>query len=142
MKKTHIVLLVGVALLIVSLLVFSADFSTYDSIESAKKKPDTYVHVIASLDTNAPIQFDPMKDPNLLVFAAKDSLGGDMKVIYKKGKPADLEKSSRLVLKGRWKTDHFECQDILLKCPSKYKDEQQNIQKDIEQQYPAGSTQS
>jgi cytochrome c-type biogenesis protein CcmE len=142
MKKTHIVLLVGVALLIVSLLVFSADFSTYDSIESAKKKPDTYVHVIASLDTSAPIQFDPIKDPNLLVFTAKDSLGGDMKVIYKKGKPADLEKSSRLVLKGRWKNDHFDCQDILLKCPSKYKDEEQNIQKDIEKKYPAGSQQS
>ena len=129
-------------MLIVGLLVFSADFSTYDSIETAKKKPGTFVHVIASLDTSNPVQFDPISDPNLLMFMAKDSLGGAMKVVYKKGKPADLEKSSRLVLKGRWENDHFECQDILLKCPSKYKDDPNNMKRDIETNYSTGAQQS
>jgi cytochrome c-type biogenesis protein CcmE len=27
------------------------------------------------------------------------------------------------VLKGRVQGDHFDCKDILLKCPSKYKDD-------------------
>ena len=33
-----------------------------------------------------------------------------------------MEKSERLVLKGKVQDDHFECKDILMKCPSKYKD--------------------
>jgi cytochrome c-type biogenesis protein CcmE len=34
-----------------------------------------------------------------------------------------MEKSERLVLKGSVQGNHFECKDILLKCPSKYKDD-------------------
>ena len=34
-----------------------------------------------------------------------------------------LDKSQRLVLKGAIKDNHFECKEILMKCPSKYKDE-------------------
>jgi cytochrome c-type biogenesis protein CcmE len=34
-----------------------------------------------------------------------------------------MEKSERLVLKGKVENGVFECKDILLKCPSKYKDD-------------------
>lgn len=30
--------------------------------------------------------------------------------------------------------DHFECNDILLKCPSKYKDDKQQLEKTITNQ--------
>ena len=134
MKRTHIVILIGIAALITGLLVFSVDFSTYDSINSAKLKKGSFVHVIAKIDKSEPIEYDPIKNPNYLSFYAIDSLGGKTKVIYKNSKPGDLEKTERIVLKGKMTDDYFDCQDILLKCPSKYKDDKKNLEKNVNEQ--------
>lgn len=132
MKRTHIIMLVAIAISIVALLIFSAnDFTTYDTIGSAKQKQGKFVHVIAKLDNDAPIEYDPAKDANYLAFYAVDSLGGRAKVVYHNSKPADLEKSERVVLKGQMNGDVFECKDILLKCPSKYKDEKGQLEKTV-----------
>jgi cytochrome c-type biogenesis protein CcmE len=132
MKRTHIIILVAIAALIVALIVFSAgDFSTYESINSAKKKPGTYVHLIAKLDKSEPIEYDAVKNPNYLSFYAIDSLGGKTKVVFHNSKPTDLERSERIVMKGKMQKDHFECQDILLKCPSKYKDDKTQLEKTL-----------
>ena len=134
MKKTHIVILIGIAALIVGLLVFSVDFSTYDTINSAKEKEGKFVHIIAKLDKTQPIEYDPMNNPNYLSFYAVDSLGGKTKVVYHNSKPADIEKSERIVLKGKMQKDYFDCKDILLKCPSKYKDYKKNLEKNMNEQ--------
>jgi len=135
MKRTHIIMLVGIAALIVALIVFSAgDFSTYDTIGSAKKKPGKYVHLIAKVDKSQPIEYDPVKNPNYLSFYAIDSLGSTTRVVYNNSKPTDLEKSERIVMKGKMQGDHFECNDILLKCPSKYKDDKKQLEKTVTQQ--------
>ena len=132
MKRTHIIILVAIAALIVALIVFSAgDFSTYETISSAKKKPGTYVHLIAKLDKSQPIEYDAVNNPNYLSFYAIDSLGGKTKVVFHNSKPTDLEKSERIVMKGKMMADHFECNDILLKCPSKYKDDKRQLEKTI-----------
>lgn len=131
MKKTHIIILVGIAALIVGLLSYSTDFSTYDTIGSAKEKQGKFVHLIAKLDKSQPVQYDPINNPNYLSFYAVDSLGGQTKVVFHNSKPADLEKSERIVMKGKMQADHFECSDILLKCPSKYKDDKQQLQKNV-----------
>jgi cytochrome c-type biogenesis protein CcmE len=133
MKRTHIIILIGIAALIGGLLAYSADFSTYDSIASAKEKPGKYVHLIAKLDKSQPIEYDPIKNPNYLAFHAIDSLGGKTKVIYHNSKPQDLEKSERIVMKGKMQEGHFECNDILLKCPSKYKDDKEQLQKSVKE---------
>lgn len=124
MKKLHILLLVGVAVAIAVMISFTSDLTTYDTIASAKSKEGTYVHLIAKVDKAKPIEYDPLNNPNYCSFTVVDSLGGVTKVISNKPKPADLEMSERVVLKGRMKADGFYCDDILLKCPSKYKDEQ------------------
>lgn len=135
MKRSHIIILVGIAVLIGGLLAYSSDFSTYDSIDSAKKKPGKYVHIIAKLDKTKPVEYDPIKNPNYLAFTAVDSLGGETKVVFHNSKPTDLEKSERIVMKGKMHADgHFECNDILLKCPSKYKDEKEHLQKNVNEQ--------
>jgi len=134
MKRTHIIVLVAIASLIVALIVFSAgDFSTYDTISSARAKQGKYVHLIAKLDKSQPIQYDPVNNPNYLSFYAIDSLGGKTKVVFHNSKPADLERSERIVMKGKMQTDHFECNDILLKCPSKYKDDKKELEKTLNQ---------
>lgn len=134
MKRTHIIMLIGIAALIVGLISYSADFSTYDSINSSKSKPGKFVHIIAKLDKTQPVEYDAVKNPNYLSFYAVDSLGGQTKVIFHNSKPADLEKSERLVMKGKMSADHFECSDILLKCPSKYKDDKQQLQQKMQEQ--------
>ncbi|HPH84157.1 MAG TPA: cytochrome c maturation protein CcmE [Ferruginibacter sp.] len=137
MKKTHIIILIGIAVLIGGLLIYSVDFSTYDTVSSAKQKQGKFVHLIAKLDKTEAIEYDPINNPNYLSFYAVDSLGGKTKVVYRNNKPTDLEKSERIVMKGKMQQDHFECSDILLKCPSKYKDDKKQLEKSMTEQTSA-----
>lgn len=123
MKKTHIIALVFIAVAIAVLISFMGDVTTYDTIDVARQKPGKAVTLVAKLDKTQPLEYDAVKNPNYLTFTALDTLGNSIKVIYHNSKPTDMEKSERLVLKGSVVGDHFECKDILLKCPSKYKDE-------------------
>ena len=124
MKKIHILGLVLIAGAIGALLSLMGDISTYDSVESARKKEGKFVHLIAKIDTTQPIVYDPIKDPNYLTITAVDSLGSTTKVVYKNAKPTDFEKSARVVMKGSMQGETFECKEIVLKCPSKYTDEE------------------
>jgi len=133
MKTSSIIILVAIAAAIGALLMYSVDFSTYDTIGSAKEKQGKYVHMIAKLDKSKPIQYDAIKDPNYLSFYAVDSLGGSTQVIYRNTKPPELEQSERVVLKGTMKGNVFECDNILLKCPSKYKDDKKELEKTVTQ---------
>jgi cytochrome c-type biogenesis protein CcmE len=130
MKKTHIILLVLIAVSIAVMVSFMGDITTYDTVTSAKEKPGKFVHLIAKMEQNS-LNYDPIKNPNYLSFTAVDSLGNSIKVVYNNTKPTDIEKSERLVLKGKVQGDHFECKDILLKCPSKYKDDMNAAKKDL-----------
>lgn len=134
MKKTNIFILVGIAAAIVALIVFgfpASDFSTYDTISSAKAKQGKYVHLIAKLDRSQPIEYDAIKDPNYVSFNVIDSLGAQTKVVYRNSKPAELEQSERVVLQGKMQGDVFECKSITLKCPSKYKDDKRGLERTL-----------
>lgn len=131
MKKSHIVLLVCIAAAIVVLISYTGDLTTYETIASARQKEGKFVNLIVKMDKQQPLEYDAIKNPNYVSFTAVDSLGNNIKVVYHNNKPTDMEKSERIVLKGRVQGDHFECKDILLKCPSKYKDDpkaQKNFQ--------------
>lgn len=123
MKKIHIALLVLIAGAIGILLTFLKTTSTYDTIETAKAKPGKFVHLMARLDKSQPVEYDAIKDPNYLAFTAIDTLGQTVRVIYHNAKPDNFEISERLVLKGKYEGDKFQCKDIQTKCPSKYKEE-------------------
>lgn len=123
MKKTHLIALVLIAVAIAALISFMGDVTTYETIASARQKPGKFVNLIAKMDKSQPLNYDPVKNPNYLEFTAIDTLGNSIQVIYRNTKPTDMEKSERLVLKGKVEDDKFQCKDILLKCPSKYKDD-------------------
>lgn len=123
MKKTHIAILVLIAAAITVIISYTGDLTTYESISSAREKEGKFVNLIAKLDTNQPLEYDPITNPNYLSFTAIDTLGNTVKVVYNNSKPTDMEKSERLVLKGKMNGDQFECKEILMKCPSKYKDD-------------------
>jgi len=132
MKKIHIILLVLIAASIAVLISFLKTATTYDTIETAMSKPGKFVHVIAKLDHNQPIEYDAVNNPNYLSFTAVDSLGKSVKVVYRNAKPDNLESSERLVLQGSYKENHFECKTIMMKCPSKYKDDMKAAEKNIQ----------
>jgi hypothetical protein len=126
MKKTHIVILVCIAATIMVLLSYVTDLSTYETLSSAKQKAGKTVTVIAKLDRSFPIEYNPATNPNLTSFHVSDSLGNKVKVMYFFEKPFDMEKSERIVLKGKMQGDIFEItrkDGVLIKCPSKYKDD-------------------
>jgi cytochrome c-type biogenesis protein CcmE len=135
MKKMHIVALVLIAAAIATLISFMGDVTTYDTIAVAKEKPGKSVTLVAKVDKTAPMEYDPVKNPNYLSFTALDTLGNSIKVVYHNPKPTDMEKSERIVLKGSVQGDHFECKDILLKCPSKYKDDKNATRQNLEGSY-------
>ncbi len=123
MKTTHIIILVLIAAAIAVLVQYSGDLSTYETIASAKEKEGKFVNLIAKIDQKQPVEYDAVKNPNYLSFTAIDTLGNSIKVVYHDAKPTDMEKSERIVLKGKVKEGYFDCTSILLKCPSKYKDD-------------------
>jgi len=133
MKKIHIVLLVLIAASIAVLISFLKTATTYDTVETAMSKPGKFVHVIAKLDHTMPIEYDAVNNPNYLSFTAVDSLGKSVKVVYHNAKPDNLESSERLVLKGAYEENHFECKEIMMKCPSKYKDDIKAAEKNIQE---------
>ncbi len=122
MKKTHIILLVLIAFAIVVVISYTGDLSSYETIGSARQKQGKFLNLIVKMDKSVPVQYDPVKDPNLLKFGVQDSLGGKINVVFHNTMPTDMDKSERLVLKGKVQGDVFECSAIVLKCPSKYKD--------------------
>src|ERR1700733_15777486 len=107
MKKTHIVILVLIAVAIAVLISFMGDLSTYETIASARQKAGKTVTIIAHLDNKQPIEYNPAKDPNYVSFHISDTLGGTAKVVYRFEKPYDLEKAERVTLKGRMNGDVF-----------------------------------
>ncbi len=63
----------------------------------------------------------PMKyENNTFSFFMQDDSMKVLQVVYEGGKPNNFEISREIVCKGRLMGDHFQANDILTKCPSKY----------------------
>jgi cytochrome c-type biogenesis protein CcmE len=131
MKKTHIFILVLIAAAIAVLISYTGNLTTYETVASARQKEGKFVRLIAKVDKSQPVEYDAAKDPNYMSFTAIDTLGNTTKVIFRNSRPPDFEKSERLVLNGKMQNGQFECKDMLLKCPSKYKDDPNVIKKNL-----------
>jgi cytochrome c-type biogenesis protein CcmE len=59
-----------------------------------------------------------------------DSLNYESKVVYNQPKPADLDKSEKLVVVGKMDLANkcFKADQILLKCPSKYNNNELKVE--------------
>jgi cytochrome c-type biogenesis protein CcmE len=117
------VFIIGLA---VALIAFSGkDYSSYSTFKKADGDRDVKVAVALALEEE--IYYEPMEDPNLFSFYAIDEDGEKMKVFYAGAKPQDFERSESIVLTGKVSEGVFEASDMLLKCPSKYTDEEIKI---------------
>jgi cytochrome c-type biogenesis protein CcmE len=70
------------------------------------------------------VEYDPEKNPNLMAFQLRDDKGQVRRVVLHATKPQDFERSEQIVLTGSMNGETFEASDMLLKCPSKYKDQE------------------
>jgi len=129
MKKIHIVFLILAVAAIAAMSFFIKDLSTQETFASAERKNGKFVVVKVKLDKAKPVEYDALKNPNLTVFYAVDKDGKSSKVVYSEAKPTDIEKSEGLDLNGYMRDGYFECTKLQMKCPSKYKDDQQNADK-------------
>jgi cytochrome c-type biogenesis protein CcmE len=133
MKKLHIVLLVLIAGIIATLISLMKGVSTFETISIAKSSPNKYFQVAARVDTSQKVHYDELKDPNFCKFTVVDEKGEKMDVIYRQGKIKDMEKSDRLIMGGKFTGEYFECNQIQVKCPSKYKDDMNQAKKNIQE---------
>jgi cytochrome c-type biogenesis protein CcmE len=137
MKKLHLVLLGLVVAGIIGMSFFIKDLTTQETFQTAQNKTDKYVVIKAKLDKSTPIEYDAVKNPNLTVFYALDNDGQRRKVVYTNAKITDMERSEGLDLNGYMRDGYFECNKIQTKCPSKYKDDMKQAQKNL----PTATTQ-
>lgn len=135
MKKLHIIILVFIAVSIAVLISFIGDLSTNETIASARQKPGKTVTITARMDNSLPMDYDPVKNPNYCSFHITDTLGNKARAIYYGEKPFDMEKAERITIKGKMNGDVFEIapHGIMLKCPSKYKDDPNAAKKNLTQ---------
>ncbi len=124
MKKIHIILIVLIAVAIGAIVSTYGDASTYENFTVATKNPDREYHVVGMLNKQKEQHYDPKIDANYFSFYLIDQNGVESKVILRGTKPQDFERSEKIVIIGKMESDHFEASKILLKCPSKYTDNQ------------------
>ncbi len=123
MKTIHIVALITIAIGIAALTMQAKDVATYSNFSEAQKSTDK-VKVAGKLVKSKPITYDPVKDPNQVSFYLTDQKGQEVFVHLLKPKPQDFELSEQVVVTGEMKGDAFVANEVLMKCPSKYKDEE------------------
>jgi cytochrome c-type biogenesis protein CcmE len=122
MKKTHIILIVIIAVAIGAILTTLNNTSSYASFQEAKDSPDNEFHIVGKLDKEKETVYNPKVNANLFTFYMKDNKGIESKVVLHKNKPQDFERSEQIVLIGKMQGNEFHASEILMKCPSKYND--------------------
>jgi cytochrome c-type biogenesis protein CcmE len=124
MNRTSIIGLVIIALAIGAIVSMYGDASTYENFEVAKENPGKEYHIVGVLNREKEKYYDPQKDANYFTFYLIDEKGIESKVVYHNPEPADFDRSEKIVIVGSMEGEQFEASKILLKCPSKYTDNQ------------------
>ncbi|RRN76100.1 cytochrome c maturation protein CcmE, partial [Pseudoxanthomonas sp. SGD-10] len=71
--------------------------------------------------------YDPQVDANYFSFYMIDNDGKECKVVFAGAKPQDFERSEQIVLTGQMVGDSFQANKILMKCPSKYTEDEVEV---------------
>jgi cytochrome c-type biogenesis protein CcmE len=123
MKTSSIVAIVVIAVVVTFFIGSVSQSSSYADFSQAFANPGKEYHVVGTLDREAAIEYRPELNPNLTAFTMIDNTGERRRVMLNKSKPQDFERSESVVLIGKAVDDEFHATEILMKCPSKYKEE-------------------
>ena len=115
---------------VILLISASKDMSTYSTFDQVKRagEPSKVVGVLAK---DKPMYYDAEKDPNHFTFHMTDQTGKTQEVTLNAAKPQDFELSEQVVVTGEFRNDAFIASSILMKCPSKYKNEEVLIRSNL-----------
>lgn len=116
MKIIHIILIIlgVVAIGIIISVFYSAD--SYADFEKARMNTDKEFQIIGDLDKSMPIN----EVDTGFFFYLTDKKGEKAKIFFRGVKPIDFEKSEQIVITCKFLEDFFIASNLLLKCPSKY----------------------
>ena len=104
-----------------------SDSSTYETFSTAEALEGREFHIVGELATDSRIHFDPKVDANYFSFYMIDKGGEERKVVFRGTKPQDFERSEQIVLTGKMEGSEFLASKILMKCPSKYVPNEEQI---------------
>ncbi|MCS7188329.1 MAG: cytochrome c maturation protein CcmE [Bacteroidia bacterium] len=113
---------IGVGLLLTFLVLsLGKELTIYTDFQTAAQNPGRTYHIVAEWISRDKSYYDPTSDT--FWFLARDTLGAVRWVRYPDPKPINFEAASRVVLIGAYQDTFFHAEKILMKCPSKYKEE-------------------
>jgi len=126
MKKSSILGIIVIALAIAMIIVIYTDSSTYATFTEAKQS-ETELYVVGVLNKEKDLYYEPTVDANHFSFYMYDNDSTECKVIFRGSKPQDIERSEQIVLTGKMVGEEFHASKILMKCPSKYNEDQVEV---------------
>ncbi|MCB0648060.1 MAG: cytochrome c maturation protein CcmE [Saprospiraceae bacterium] len=129
MKSKYILPLIMIVAAIFIISSATKDVSTYGNFDTASSTGDR-LKIVGTLAKDKPMKYDAENTPNEFAFYLKDEKGEVKQVVLQKPKPQDFERSEQIVLTGKMKGETFVADEILMKCPSKYKNEEIAIKKE------------
>jgi cytochrome c-type biogenesis protein CcmE len=132
MKKSHILALVVVAIGVAIVMTTLGDASSYVSFgeawDMAQSGSDKKIHVVGELKKGAGgeiLGLTPSEDKLSFEFVMVDDKGEERKVFYAEPVPPDFTRSEQVVVIGNFRQgETFVADKILMKCPSKYQEEE------------------
>ena len=131
MKRVYIIAGIMIAIAIGIFVTAADDMSTYSTFAEAIQTGNK-VKIAGQLAKDKEMYYNPQEDPNYFSFFVKDTDGAEKKVVLLAEKPQDFELSEQIVVTGKMKGEDFVATDMLMKCPSKYKDEEIYIKSEVE----------
>lgn len=130
MKNTSAISIVFISIILIIIISTFGDASTYVTFSKAKDVYEsgslTKFHVVGKLnkDEDNNIQGLMKSDDKMsFTFQMIDEDGMKEKVFYGEPMPPDFLLSEQVVVIGGYENNTFVADDILLKCPSKYTEE-------------------
>lgn len=131
MKLTHIIALLVIAVATLVIVATAGDASTYVSFDEAQAMANngrsSKIHVVGELKKNAQgevVGLNPSPDKLSFSFLMVDDNQEEQQVYYGEPMPPDFLRSEKVVVIGGYKNNRFVADKILLKCPSKYEEQE------------------
>lgn len=129
MKKSHILILVVIAVAVGVIISTTGDASSYVDFgkahELASSGDDKSVHVVGQLKKSPAGEVVDLKksaDNLSFTFVMVDETGAEEIVYHNEPMPTDFLRSEKVVIIGHFQGNTFLAEKILLKCPSKYQE--------------------
>lgn len=133
MKKSHIFIIIVIAVAIGVIISTAGDASTYVTFAEAQKMAaegdSKSIHVVGELKKDAQghvVGIMPGADRVSFSFIMVDDNKKEQVVVYHEPMPQDFTRSEKVVVIGGYSGDTFHASKILLKCPSKYQEQKLN----------------